>query len=283
MFPNLCPGAAGIRPRDVPDAVRIAREFGFRGVDIDIEEPERYGVDRTKAVLARSGMRIGGWVLPVEVGASDEKFQADLEELPRWASLLSQLGCRAFITYMMPGSNEFPYDENFERMRGRFNEIGLILRDHGWVFGIEFLGPRTIRSGLRYEFVHDLPGMLELCDAVDTGNMGVLLDSWHWYTSGGDLAQIQGLRPEQVVYVHINDAPRGVPLEKHVDNQRAMPMETGVIDLPGFLGALDDIGYGGPVTPEPFNDALKEMPLDEAARLTAASVRKAWEAAGLEW
>ena len=283
MFPNLCPGAAGIRPRDVADAVRIAKGSGFRGVDIDIEEPERYGVNRTKAILAEIGMRIGGWVLPVEIGADDDRFRSDLEELPRWASLLSGLDCNVFITFMMSGSNEFPCEENFDRMRGRFNQIGSILKDYGCVFGIEFLGPKTIRSGLRYEFIHDLPGMLELCDAVDTGNMGVLLDSWHWYTSGGNLDQIRGLRPEQVVYVHINDAPRGVPLEEHVDNKRAMPMETGVIDLPGFLRALDEIGYPGPVTPEPFNDALKQMPPEEAARVTAASVRKAWEAAGLEW
>ncbi len=283
MFPNLCPGAAGIRPKDVADAVRIARSSGFRGVDIDIEDPKRYGVEQTKTLLAESGMRIGGWVLPVDVGANDEKFHADLKELPRWASLLPQLGCNAFITYMMSGSNEFPCEQNFERMRRRFREIGLILSDHGCVFGIEFLGPKTIRSSFRYEFVHDLPGMLELCDAVDTGNMGVLLDSWHWYTSGGDLAQIRRLRPEQVVYVHINDAPRGVPLDKHVDNERAMPMETGVIDLPGFLRALNEIGYAGPVTPEPFNNALRRMPPDEAARVTAASVKKAWEAAGLEW
>ena len=283
MFPNLCPGAASIRPRDVGDAVRIAREFGFRGVDIDIEDPERYGVERTRSVLAESGMRLGGWVLPVDIGGGDERFSADLGELPRWASFLSDLGCNVFIAFMMSGSNEFNYEDNFERMRGRFSEIGLILRDHGCVFGIEFLGPKTIRSGLRYEFIHDLPGMVELIDAVDTGNMGVLLDSWHWYTSGGDLDQVRALRPERVVYVHINDAPRGVPLDMHVDNKRAMPMETGVIDLPGFLGALEDIGYEGPVTPEPFNDGLKQMPPREAARVTAASVRKAWEAAGLEW
>jgi len=111
----------------------------------------------------------------------------------------------------------------------------------------------------------------------------VLLDSWHWFTSGGDLAQIKALRADQVVYVHINDAPNGVALDKHIDDQRAMPMETGVIDLPGFLKALNEIGYAGPVTAEPFNKALAQMPAEEAARVTAASVRKAWEAAGLPW
>ena len=283
MFPNLSPGAVGIQPKDVADAVRIARSSGFRGVDIGKQEPERFGAEKTKAILTETGMRLGGWGLPVDIEGSDEKFQADLRELPRWASYLPQFGCRRFTSFMMSGSNDLSYRENFDRMQRRFSEIGTILADHGCVFGIEFLGPKTIRDGFRYEFIHDLPGMIGLCEAVDTGNMGVLLDSWHWYTSGGDLEQVQRLRPEQVVYVHINDAPAGVALEEHIDDQRAMPMETGVIDLPGFLRALDEIGYTGPVTPEPFNEELRQMPAEQAARVTGASVKKAWQAAGLEW
>ena len=222
----------------------------------------------------------------MDYNGPEERFRETLKELPRWAKVLSSLGClgcNAFVNYMPSGSNELPYKENFERMRKRFREIGLVFKDHGCVFGIEFIGPKTSRAHSKYEFIHDLPGMLELCDAVGTGNMGVLLDSWHWYTSGGDLAQITALRPEQVIYVHINDAPKGVPLDQHVDNVRAMPMETGVIDLPGFLRTLHEIGYSGPVTPEPFNKELATLPADDAARRTAASVRKAWEAAGLRW
>ena len=283
MFQNLNPGAVGIQPTDVADAVRIARDHGFKGVDIDIRDPERYGAEKTMDLLAEYGMKLGGWGLPVEIGADDEKFAADLKELPKWASLLPRFGCSAFNTWMMSGSNDYSYEENFERMRKRFREIGLILSDHGCTFGIEFLGPKTIRTDFKHEFIHDLPGMIELCDAVGTGNMGMLFDSWHWYTSGGDLEQIRSLRPEQVIYVHINDAPEGVPLDKHIDNQRAMPSETGVIDLPGFLRALDEIGYTGPVTAEPFNDELNKLSSDEAAGVTAASIRKGWEAAGLLW
>jgi sugar phosphate isomerase/epimerase len=33
----------------------------------------------------------------------------------------------------------------------------------------------------------------------------------------------------------------------------ALPMETGVIDLVGFMRALWEMGYDGPVMPEPFS------------------------------
>ena len=39
-----------------------------------------------------------------------------------------------------------------------------------------------------------------------------------------------------------------------------------MIDLQGFLGALREIGYDGPVVCEPFKKELAELP-DDAARL----------------
>jgi len=44
-----------------------------------------------------------------------------------------------------------------------------------------------------------------------------------------------------------------------VDSVRALPGETGVIDIAGFLQALHAIGYSGPVTPEPFKKELGGM------------------------
>ena len=63
---------------------------------------------------------------------------------------------------------------------------------------------------------------------------------------------LKALTPAQVVYVHVNDAPAGVPIDEQMDGVRALPGETGVIDIAGFLKALQGIGYDGPVTPEPF-------------------------------
>ena len=234
-----------------------------------------------KGLLAENGLVLGGWGLPVDYQGDDQKFRDTLAQLPRQAALARDLGCTRFATWMMPASNDLAFAENFERMRKRFREICLILKDHGCALGVEFIGPKTLRAQFKYEFIWNLPGMLELCAAVGTGNMGLLLDCWHWYTSGGDLGQITGLRPEQVVYVHVNDAPAGVERDEQVDNVRAMPMETGVIDLPGFLKGLDRIGYDGPVTPEPFDKRLQAMrPLD-AAKAAAEAMRKAWQAAGL--
>ncbi len=282
MFHNLSAGAIGISA-NIEEALGLAKAAGFKGVDIDLGGASSYGTLKVKGLLAESGLVIGGCGLPVDYQGDEQKFRDTLADLPRWAAIAREVGCTRFTTWMLPGANDRTFAQSFERMRSRLGEIASILQDYGCRLGVEFIGPKTFRARFKHEFIWNLPGMLELCDAVGAPNVGLLLDCWHWYTSGGDLAQITNLRAEQVVYVHVNDAPAGIDRDQQVDNVRAMPMATGVIDLPGFLKALNHIGYDGPVTPEPFVPRLAEMKPLDAARLAAQAMQKAWRAAGLQW
>jgi sugar phosphate isomerase/epimerase len=116
---------------------------------------------------------------------------------------------------------------------------------------------------------------------VGTGNVGLLLDCWHWHTCLGSLADIRSLDPSDVVNVHVNDAPLGVDVIEQIDNIRTLPSETGVIDLVGFLKVLKEIGYEGPVSPEPFSQRVRDLPPDEAVKQTHDGLNTAWEQAGL--
>ncbi|RKY05460.1 sugar phosphate isomerase/epimerase [Candidatus Poribacteria bacterium] len=284
MFKCLSPGAIGIRI-DLEGAIRLAKETGFEGVEININEVARLcrerGVEAVRSMFEESGVKPGGWGLPVDWRAEEGKFRADLERLPELARIGKEIGCTRTMTWVLSFSDERPFDENFKWHVNRFKPIAEILKEHGCMLGLEFLGPKTLRQGHKYEFIHTMEGMLELCDAIGTGNVGLLLDSWHWYTSGGTVEDILKLKPEQVVYVHINDAPEGVPVEEQIDNIRRMPGETGVIDLIGFLRALKEIGYDGPVTPEPFSDKVKGLKPEEAASLTMSYLDKVWREAGV--
>ena len=84
-----------------------------------------------------------------------------------------------------------------------------------------------------------------------------------------------------MVYVHVNDAPAGVPIDEQMDGVRALPGATGVIDIAGFLQSLAAIGYDGPVVPEPFVK-LDGLPSDEARLQTVgAAMSDIWQKAGL--
>jgi sugar phosphate isomerase/epimerase len=61
-----------------------------------------------------------------------------------------------------------------------------------------------------------------------------------------------------------------------VDSHRELPLATGVIDAAGFLNALNQVGYDGPVAAEPSNPDLRKLPPEEALAKTADSMKKAF-------
>ena len=95
------------------------------------------------------------------------------------------------------------------------------------------------------------------CRCGRQGNVGLLFDTWHWYTCRSTTDDVRKLSVSDVVYVHINDAPAGIDPDEQIDNIRCLPAETGVIPLTELMQILTDIGYEiQPVTPEPFSQKV---------------------------
>lgn len=288
MFKNLSPGAIGIRGLTLAQSIELAHKTGFGGIDLSIREAAElageHGTDYVRALFADASVRPGQWGLPVAWN-KDDQWEKDLEELPRLAALGRDLGCTRTATWCLSGSNERPYEENFRWHVARFRPIAEVLARYDCRLGIEFLGPKTIRDRFQYEFIYTLGGMIELANAIGTGNVGLLLDAWHLYTSGDPLDVMDTITARDVVTVHVNDAPEGLTLDTYMDNDRRLPMETGVIDLPAFIGKLDAMGYDGPITPEPFSKRVNEIagqdPL-QAAQIVAEYMEKMWRAGRLD-
>ncbi len=284
MFKGLSPGAIGVRASTLDEALAAAKMGEFGGVEFSPSEIatliDSHGAEAARARFIESGIKPAGWGLTVDWRGSEEKWQEGLGELPRLAQAAAAVGGTRVSTWVMPCSNERPFEENYQFHVARFTPIAQILADHGVSLGLEFIGPKTLWASQKYPFVHTLPDMLAM--GRDIGpNIGLLLDCWHWYTSHGTLEDLKALTPAQVVYVHVNDAPAGVLIDEQRDNTRALPGATGVIDIAGFLGALQGIGYDGPVVPEPFVD-LSGLPSDEARlQKVGATMDDIWKKAGL--
>ena len=118
--------------------------------------------------------------------------------------------------------------------------------------------------------------MKELIAEIGTGNVGLILDSWHWWQAEDTVADLRSLKNTDVVSVDLNDAPAGLAKEKQLDGKRELPLATGVIDAAAFLNALQQIGYDGPVRAEPFNKALNDLDNQAACAATAAAMKKAF-------
>jgi len=282
VFRNLSPGAIGIRT-DLAGAIDLAQRHGWQGLDLPTGEAVRLAAERTAddvaALIGQAGLRLGGWGLPIDWRGDYDR--AALAVLEQHAALAQRLGCTRVYTWLLPSSDELPFRENFDRHVARLQPIAEVLAAHGCRLGLEFIGPRTMRDGRRYGFIYTAEGMLCLAQAIGP-NVGLLVDSYHWYTGLGTLADLHALRADDVVYVHVNDAPDGVAVEAQIDQVRRLPATTGVIDLAGFMGALREIGYDGPVTPEPFEQRLRELAPDDACRTAHESMLELWRRAGLE-
>lgn len=74
--------------------------------------------------------------------------------------------------------------------------------------------------------------------------------------------------------VQLNDGIAGKGPDQQMDLARALPGETGVIDLAAFLSELDAITYDGPVVVEPFSERLRTMSPHDAAVATRQALHQ---------
>jgi sugar phosphate isomerase/epimerase len=282
LFKNLNLEALGLKASFF-EAVELAKVGGFQGLDINVFEMEdalrTKSVGEIKNVLKQNKLKLGGWALPVNFRKDDETFQRDLDKLQSLIKVAKTVGCLRIFTGIMPFSDTLPFKEHFHLHVKRLKAVAEILDDYGCVLGLEFIGPKTFRFNHKYEFIHTIDGILELREAMKAKNVGLLLDSWHWYTSHASVDQIKQLKSSDVVYVHVNDAPSKIQADEQVDWVRRLPGETGVINIVGFLKALEQIGYDGPVTPEPFDKSLTEIPIQEAVKKVGKYIDKIWKQA----
>ena len=275
MYKTLAPGAIGVSV-PFPEAVALAAKYGFEGITVDYGTIEKIGLDSARELLDAHQVRPALTGLPVRFREDQATFEKDLAALPPVARAMADLGCTRVATWFPPFHETLTYPEQFAQMRDRLGILCDALAPYGLRFGLEFIGPLTFRKGKPNPFIHDLPGLLELIKAVGRDNLGVLLDAWHWYTSGGTASQLDLLTDQLVIVVHVNDAPAGIPLEEQIDQVRALPGETGVIPLDTFMGALVHIGYTGPVMVEPFSERVRQLSPEDAVAETARALASIW-------
>jgi sugar phosphate isomerase/epimerase len=275
---HLSCGAIGIKA-DQRRAIDYAAEYGFDCVDADGNFLAGLSDGELKALREEMAAKKVGWALaglPVDFRREAEQFDQGFAKLPEYAKSLQRAQVERVTTWVLPSHPTRTYLENFRVHSERLGKIAGVLNDHGIRFGLEYVGPRTSLNAQKYPFIHTLAEMRELIRDMRAPNAGVVLDSWHWYCAGDTAQDLLALKPSDVVSVDLNDAPAGIPVEQQMDGKRELPAATGVIDVKTFLSSLKSIGYTGPVRAEPFNEAVRRMPPDEALKATIASLNKAF-------
>ena len=283
MYKSLNAGLVGAKPGGFEATLAIAKKYGYGAMAYSPESLVAEGIDVYQAqdLMGQYGMILSDFGLPLQI-TSRENYNEGFSKLEKAAQMAAKLGIHRCVTWMASSSNEMDFAENFAYHTKMFRTIAGVLKEYDILFGVEFLGPKAAWTRGKYPFVHTIDKMLELCDAVGTGNMGLMLDAHHCYCSGlrgADFAEF--IRSEKdIVLVHLNDDAAGVPLDEVKDSPRYYPGEPGggANDLLGFMQALQDMGYTGPVAAEPNSATLKSMVGDDDGiiKIVSESTDSVW-------
>lgn len=279
MFASLNPGHVGIQNLSLTEALALAERHGFGGLDAQLEPLHhavtQHGATAVRDLYLQHGLQIGAWNLPfMPYQVTDAEWRQQLASLPPLLRSASVLGARRAGMWILPGSDERAFDKNMEFHISRFQPVARLLADHGIRLGLEFVGPLTSQKKFKHPFIRSLREVVALARAIGP-NCGVLIDAWHWHCVGGTRIELAALTRELLVHVHVDDAPTGVARDELIDNRRKLPCTTGVIDIDGFMQALAQADYDGPVTAEPFDPDLSALPAEQSAGLTAKATRDA--------
>src|SRR3954452_4348311 len=259
-----------------PEFARLAAKVGFPGTDVMLKAALQEGATSTVALLKELNLRPAVLDFPVEFRKDDSAFESTLPALRPAAEFGAAISCPRMVTYIT-SSSDTPKEELRTVYKRRFTACAQGLAEHGVRLGLEFLGPLHIRKAHKYEFIWQMNDMLEF--AKECGpNVGLLLDSWHWHHAGATTEDIIAAGRDRIVHVHFNDSPNLPPEQIH-DNQRLLPGE-GVINLTGFLQALQRIHYNDALSVEVFG-RTKDMTPEASAKAGLDSSLAVFRKAGV--
>jgi sugar phosphate isomerase/epimerase len=278
----LTPGSIGVTANQ-KETIALAHDFGFEAVQPFPADLAPLSDGELQDLLEFLTSRHLDWAaanLSVDFRREEATFLEGIKKLPAEAQTLQRAKVTRVGTWLMPMSNSLTYLQFFKQTAQRLREAAGILGDHGMRLGLEYVGTKSLWSSGRYPFVHTMAETKELIAEINKPNVGFVLDSWHWWSAEDTVDDILSLKNQDIVSCDLNDAPAGIPKAEQRDGSRELPVATGVIDAKAFLGALQTIGYDGPVRAEPFNKALNDMSNDEACSFTIEAMEKAFALIG---
>jgi sugar phosphate isomerase/epimerase len=278
----------------IEDAIELAADAGFEGVDLLVRDAVDSGAD--VAALRRRmdgmGLRGGGWTLPMNWKNESAAFEADLAKLPRYAEAAAELGLLQTGTWVRYESDPVdpeilndPARRAIEAARAmawqtdRLARIADVLARNGIHLGLEILGSRSERTGRGIVLTSSYEELLRTFSGLARThpNVGVLADAYHLYASGEPASTALGWGAEAIGWVHVAD-PANTDRTTMRDVDRLLPGESDVGLSRPLLALLAECGYDGPVTAEPLMQSSSFASDQPRARAIATreSLRRIW-------
>jgi 2-keto-myo-inositol isomerase len=164
--------------------------------------------------------------------AAFEAIKAQCEEL---SDIAAEIGCPFIVVVpgKLPNDSASRAQVIAESVRV-LGELCDIAARHDVALAFEFLG-QTDCSVQTLDLAH------EIVRTVDRPNIGLVIDSFHFYAGGSTIEMIEAIDPKLIYVFHINDA-ENLPREQLLDKHRLLP-GLGILPLREMIAAFRKIGY----------------------------------------
>ena len=183
-----------------------------------------------------------------------ESIKRECEEL---SSIAAAVGCPCIV--VVPG--RLPNGASRETVIAEsvrvLNELCDIAAAHDVSLAFEFLGQADC-SVPTLDLAH------EIVREVNRKDLGVVIDSFHFYAGNSTFEMIEALDPELIQIFHINDA-EDLPRTQLEDRHRLLP-GLGILPLGEMVSAFRKIGYDKVASVEIFRPEYWERDPFELAR-----------------
>jgi 2-keto-myo-inositol isomerase len=187
-----------------------------------------------------------------------DAYEAIKQQCRELSQIASEIGCPYVVVVpgRTPAGGATPFEVMEESVRV-LNELCDIAEKFDVSLAFEFLG-QTDCSVQTLDLAH------EIVRIADRKNLGLVIDSFHFYAGGSTIEMIEALDPRLLFVFHINDA-EDRPREELNDSHRLLP-GLGILPLRAILAALGRIGYDSVASVEIFRPQYWEMEPVELAR-----------------
>jgi 2-keto-myo-inositol isomerase len=241
-------GATTMRA-DLATDIRVAGQAGYDVVELWAAKLDRFLQKHTVDDLLR--LLLAAKVMPHSINSIEqitfrepEKYRDQVASRCRY---LSEIAARLKCPYIVVVPSDKPagvtWGEILEESVRVLRDLAIIASEYEVGLAFEFIG-QAGRS------VATLDKCWEIVRATNRKNVGLVLDTFHFYAGGSSLAAIRQIDPRKLFILHLNDA-QDRPKCELTDAHRLFP-GLGVIPLRQIIAALRAIGYDGVASIEIF-------------------------------
>ena len=255
---------------DLAGDIKAASKAGYDLVEIWAKKMDAYLFDHSVKDLKELFHKAN--VKPLAINSVEfVTFNATWEKtntmnlIKRFVDIADKIDCPYIVLVPSPRPIGVTDEEVRQESVRVLREVSNRFKKYRVKFAFEFLG-------FSWCSVSTLGQDFDIVRAVNRHNVGMVLDTFHFYAGGSTLESIRRVDQDRIFIFHINDA-EDLPKESLQDAHRLFPGE-GVIPLTGISAALRGIGYDGPVSLEMFRPEYWKLPAMEVARKGMGAIRR---------